>query len=499
MVKRQSSMKEKFILVVDQGTTSSRAILFNHREEIVYKSQQEISCQFPYDGWVEQNALDIYLSVLNVINDLLLKTNLTYEDIDCLGITNQRETTIIWDKKTGMPVYNAIVWQSRQSAKICDEWKKYQDIVHKKTGLIINPYFSASKIRFILDNIKDGQKRAENGELMFGTVDTWLMYKLSKGNIFKTDFTNASRTMFFNINTFDYDDELLKLFSIPRCMLPEVCPSSYFYGNASALDDNLRIRAVAGDQQAALFGQNCFEEGESKNTYGTGCFMLMNTGNKPVFSENGLITTIACSYDENRTYALEGSVFIGGACVQWLRDEMRMIKTASESEKYAKRVPNSDGVYVVPAFVGLGAPYRDDDCRGAVFGLTRGTSKEHFINATLNSIALQTKDVITVMEKEANRKIEILKVDGGATANDYLMQYQSDILNSKLMLPNCLETTALGVCYLAGLNSGYFLNIEEIKNIHKYKKEYTPKMDEANRKEIDRKWKSAIQATRLFK
>ena len=455
MVKRQNSMKEKFILVVDQGTTSSRAILFNHREEIVYKSQQEISCQFPYDGWVEQNALDIYLSVLNVINDLLLKTNLTYEDIDCLGITNQRETTIIWDKKTGMPVYNAIVRQSRQSAKICDEWKKYQDIVHKKTGLIINPYFSASKIRFILDNIKDGQKRAENGELMFGTVDTWLMYKLSKGNIFKTDFTNASRTMFFNINTFDYDDELLKLFSIPRCMLPEVCPSSYFYGNASALDDNLRIRAVAGDQQAALFGQNCFEEGESKNTYGTGCFMLMNTGNKPVFSENGLITTIACSYDERRTYALEGSVFIGGACVQWLRDEMRMIKT--------------------------------------------GTSKEHFINATLNSIALQTKDVITVMEKEANRKIEVLKVDGGATANDYLMQYQSDILNSKLMLPNCLETTALGACYLAGLNSGYFLNIEEIKNIHKYKKEYTPKMDEANRKETDRKWKLAIQATRLFK
>lgn len=499
MVRRLNNMKEKYILVVDQGTTSSRAILFNHNEEIVYKSQQEIACSFPYDGWVEQNALDIYLSVLNVINDLLLKTNLTYDDIDSLGITNQRETTIIWDKKTGMPVYNAIVWQSRQSAYICDEWKVYEEIVHKKTGLIINPYFSASKIRFILDHIKDGQKRAESGELLFGTVDTWLMYKLSKGNIFKTDYTNASRTMFFNINTLTYDDELLKLFNIPKCMLPEVCPSSYFYGNATSLNENLRIRAIAGDQQAALFGQNCFNEGDSKNTYGTGCFMLMNTGNKPVFSDNGLITTIACSYDENISYALEGSVFIGGACVQWLRDQMRMIKTAAESENYAKRVKDSDGVYVVPAFVGLGAPYWDDDCRGAVFGLTRGTTKEHFINATLNSIALQTKDVIEVMEKESNRKIEVLKVDGGATANNYLMQYQSNILNSKLMLPNCLETTALGVCYLAGLNSGYFSGIEEIKRIHKYKKEYLPLMGDKERADIDKKWKAAIQATRMFK
>ena len=492
-------MKEKYILVVDQGTTSSRAILFNHNEEIVYKSQQEVNCFFPHDGWVEQNALDIYLSVLFVINDLLLKTNLTFNDIDSLGITNQRETTIIWDKKTGVPVYNAIVWQSRQSASICDSWSKYKDLVHKKTGLIINPYFSASKIRFILDKIENGQERAEKGELMFGTVDTWLMYKLSQGNIFKTDYTNASRTMFFNINTLTYDDELLKLFNIPKCLLPEVCPSSYFYGNASALNENLRIRAVAGDQQAALFGQNCFNEGDSKNTYGTGCFMLMNIGEKPIFSENGLITTVACSYDDKCNYALEGSVFIGGACVQWLRDQMRMIKTAAESENYAKRVPNSDGVYVVPAFVGLGAPYWDDDCRGAIFGLTRGTTKEHFINATLNSIALQTKDVIKVMEQESHRKIEVLKVDGGATANDYLMQYQSNILDTKVMLPNCLETTALGVCYLAGLNSGYFADIEEIKRIHKYKKEYLPDMKESERQEIDKKWESAIQATRMFK
>ena len=492
-------MKEKYILVVDQGTTSSRAIIFNNKEEIVYKAQQELECLFPHDGWVEQNAIDIYASVLNVINDALLKTNLTYDDIDSLGITNQRETTIVWDKNTGMPVYNAIVWQSRQSAEICDSWKIYQEIVKSKTGLIINPYFSASKIRFILDNIPNGQKRAENGELLFGTVDTWLMYKLSRGNIFKTDYTNASRTMFFNINTLEYDDELLKIFNIPKCMLAEVYPSSNFFGNATALNENLKIRAVAGDQQAALFGQNCFEKGESKNTYGTGCFMLMNIGEKPIFSKSGLITTIACSYNEKVVYALEGSVFIGGACIQWLRDQMRMIKSAPESEKYATKVKNSDGVYVVPAFVGLGAPYWDDECRGAIFGITRGTTKEHFINATLNSIALQTLDVIDVMQKESKVKIETLKVDGGATTNNYLMQYQANILNAKVLLPNCLETTALGACFLAGLNSGFFKDIDEIKTIHQYKREFLPNMDESERKVIKEKWKRAIQATRVFK
>ena len=492
-------MKEKYILVVDQGTTSSRAIIFNNKEEIVYKAQQELECLFPHDGWVEQNAIDIYASVLNVINDALLKTNLTYDDIDSLGITNQRETTIVWDKHTGMPVYNAIVWQSRQSAEICDSWKTHQEIVKSKTGLIINPYFSASKIRFILDNIPNGQKRAENGELLFGTVDTWLMYKLSRGNIFKTDYTNASRTMFFNINTLEYDDELLKIFNIPKCMLAEVYPSSNFFGNATALNENLKIRAVAGDQQAALFGQNCFEKGESKNTYGTGCFMLMNIGEKPIFSKSGLITTIACSYNEKVVYALEGSVFIGGACIQWLRDQMRMIKSAPESEKYATKVKNSDGVYVVPAFVGLGAPYWDDECRGAIFGITRGTTKEHFINATLNSIALQTLDVIDVMQKESKVKIETLKVDGGATTNNYLMQYQANILNAKVLLPNCLETTALGACFLAGLNSGFFKDIDEIKTIHQYKREFLPNMDESERKIIKEKWKKAIQATRVFK
>ena len=492
-------MKEKYILVVDQGTTSSRAIIFNNKEEIVYKAQQELECLFPHDGWVEQNAIDIYASVLNVINDALLKTNLTYDDIDSLGITNQRETTIVWDKNTGMPVYNAIVWQSRQSAEICDSWKIHQEIVKSKTGLIINPYFSASKIRFILDNIPNGQKRAEKGELLFGTVDTWLMYKLSRGNIFKTDYTNASRTMFFNINTLEYDDELLKIFNIPKCMLAEVYPSSNFFGNATALNENLKIRAVAGDQQAALFGQNCFEKGESKNTYGTGCFMLMNIGEKPIFSKSGLITTIACSYNEKVVYALEGSVFIGGACIQWLRDQMRMIKSAPESEKYATKVKNSDGAYVVPAFVGLGAPYWDDECRGAIFGITRGTTKEHFINATLNSIALQTLDVIDVMQKESKVKIETLKVDGGATTNNYLMQYQADILNSIVKLPFQLETTALGAAYLAGLYTQFFKDIQAIKDIHRYKMDFKPQMDDKSRENIDNKWRKAIDATRMFK
>ncbi len=492
-------MKNKYILTIDQGTTSTRAMLFDHEGKVFFKAQQEVECLFPRSGWVEQNALDLYLSVIYVINDILLKTNLTYDDIDSVGITNQRETTIIWEKETGMPVYNAIVWQSRQSAPICEKWKKYEDKVHEKTGLIINPYFSASKIRFILDNIEDGQERADKGELMFGTVDTWIMYKLSNRKIFKTDVTNVSRTMLFNINTLDYDEELLKLFNIPRCMLPEVCSSSYTFGVASALNENLKICGVAGDQQAALFGQNCFKKGESKNTYGTGCFMLMNTGDKPIISKHGLITTIAWKVKDEICYALEGSVFIGGASIQWLRDEMRMIKDAAESEKYAAKVHSTHGVYVVPAFVGLGAPYWDDECRGAVFGLTRSSSKEHFIRATLNSIALQTKDVIRIMEKECHTKIYTLKVDGGATQNNYLMQFQSDILKKNVLLPTCLETTSLGVCYLAGLENRFWKSLDEIRSIHKYQKEFSPNMEDDEIKEIDKKWKLAIKATRVFK
>jgi len=488
-----------YILALDQGTTSSRAILFDNKGQVFYKSQQEVECYFPSDGWVEQNALDVWLSVLNVINDCLAKTNLTYDDINCIGLTNQRETTVVWNKKTGMPVYNAVVWQSRQSLDICNGWEKYKELIHQKTGLILNPYFSASKIRFILDHIQNGQEKAEKGELLFGTIDTWVMYKLSKGKIFKTDVTNASRTMLFNINNMAWDDDLLKLFNIPKCMLAEVCPSSNNFGEATILKKDLCICGVAGDQQAALFGQNCFEKGDSKNTYGTGCFMLMNIGDKPAFSKNGLLTTVAWQIGNKVVYAFEGSVFVGGASVQWLRDQMRMIKDAKDSERYATNVDTDLGVYVVPSFVGLGAPYWDDECRGAVFGLTRATSKEHFIRAVLNSIALQTKDVIVAMGKESGIKLKLLKVDGGATANGYLMQYQADILQTRVLLPQCLETTALGAAYLAGLNNKYWKSIDEIKSIHKYKKEYTPQMDIKNVKEIDKKWAKAIEAVRVFK
>ncbi len=490
---------QKYVLTIDQGTTSTRASLIDKEGNVFYKSQQEIKCFFPHDGWVEQDAIDVWLSVLNVINDLLAKTNLTYANIDSIGLTNQRETTIIWDKKTGMPVYNALVWQSRQSAYICDALADKTQLVREKTGLIINPYFSASKIRFILDHIENGQKRAENGELMFGTIDTWVMYKLSSGKIFKTDVTNASRTMLFNINTLEWDDELLRLFNIPKIMLPEVCPSSHFFGYASLLKKNLKICGVAGDQQAALFGQNCVKEGDVKSTYGTGCFVLMNVGEKPIYDKGGLITTIAWQIDEKVIYAIEGSVFVAGASIQWLRDQMRMIKKASESEKYALNCDSCLGVYVVPAFVGLGAPYWDDDCRGAVFGLTRGTTKEHFIRATLNSIALQTKDVIKEMERISSKKIDSLRVDGGASENNYLMQYQSDILSSKVILPKNLETTSLGAAYLAGLASGYWKNIDEISKVHKIQKTFEPKMAQEEVLEIDKKWKKAIEATRIFK
>ena len=488
----------KYILAIDQGTTSSRALLFDNKANLIFKSQIELNCLFPHDGWVEQDALDIYLSVLNAINDCLAKANVSYEEIDSIGITNQRETTIVWDKKTGMPIYNAIVWQSRQSLSICQEWEKYKDLVHEKTGLIINPYFSASKIKFILDNVPNAKEKAKNGELCFGTVDTWLMYRLSEGKIFKTDVTNASRTMLYNINTLKYDNELLKLFDIPKSMLPEVCPSSYEFGNATKLYPSLKITGVAGDQQAALFGQNCFEEGESKNTYGTGCFMLMNIGEKPRLSKNGLLTTVAWQIGNKVNYALEGSVFIGGASVQWLRDQMRLIKNAAESENYARK-SNDENVIFVPAFVGLGAPYWDDECRGAVFGLTRATTKETFIKAVLNSIALQVKDIIKTMEKDTGIELKTLKVDGGATANNYLMQYQADILNSIVKLPFQLETTALGAAYLAGLYTKFFKDIQAIKDIHRYKMDFKPQMDDKSRENIDNKWRKAIDATRMFK
>lgn len=489
----------KYILAIDQGTTSSRALIFNKFGKVEFKSQMEIECLFPKEGWVEQNALDVWVSVINVINDALAKMNITVDDIYAIGITNQRETTVIWDKKTGLPVYNAIVWQSRQSASICEEWEPYKKLIHKKTGLILNPYFSASKIRFILNHIENGQQRAENGELMFGTIDTWLMYKLSKGKIFKTDVSNASRTMLFNINTLRYDNELLKLFNIPKKMLPKVEESYAYFGDATFFKKGIRINGVAGDQQAALFGQNCFDAGQSKSTYGTGCFMLLNTGNKPIFSENGILTTIAWKLNGETKYALEGSVFMGGACVQWLRDQLKLVKESGETEKCAINAKTDLGVYVVPAFVGLGAPYWDDECKGAIFGLTRGTTKNHLIRATLNSIAYQVKDVMEVMQKDGNIHIDELKVDGGATNNKYLMQFQADILQTKILLPSTSETTALGVAYLAGLGSKYWLSLDEIKKIHQYKDTYVPKM---SKEEVDKKyevWKKAVAATRTFR
>jgi glycerol kinase len=490
---------KQFILAIDQGTTSTRAILFNRQGKLVYNALREVTCLYPKPGWVEQNALQLLISATDVINEVLILADISMDDIDSIGITNQRETSIVWEKNTGKPVYNAIVWQSKESQEICDKLKKYEEIIHLKTGLKLNPYFSASKIRFILDHIPDGQKRAENGELLFGTVDSWLVYKMTKGKVHATDVSNASRTLLYNIHDLKWDDELLRIFNIPKCMLPEVKSSSDDYGQATYFDCDVHITGVAGDQQAALFGQTCFDSGESKNTYGTGCFMLMNTGDKAVISNKGLLTTIAWKLDGKVTYALEGSVFVGGAVVQWLRDELSLIKSASQSEEYANRVSDSEGVYVVPAFVGLGTPYWDDDARGAIFGLTRGSSKYHIIRACLESIAFQSKDVIEVMKKEAHLKLLKLKVDGGATANSVLLQFQSDILRCEIHVPECLETTALGASYLAGLYTGFWKDLNDIKASHNCQKIFLPKMSKQDADQKYRGWKKAIKATRTFK
>ena len=444
----------KYILSIDQGTTSSRAILFDNNGQPIQVAQREVKCFFPNSGWVEADDLSIWVSVMDVINEVLIKSNLTIDDVDSIGVTNQRETTVVWSKETGLPVYNAIVWQSRQSADICEALNDKKELIHQKTGLLINPYFSASKVRFILDHIPNGQKRAESGELLFGTIDSWLIYKMTMGKTHATDVTNASRTLLFNIHEMKWDDELCALFNIPKSMLPTVRPSAYDYGALSFLRSDVHICGAIGDQQAALFGQTCFEAGESKNTYGTGCFLLVNTGDKPVLSKNGLLTTVAWQIGDQVTYALEGSVFIGGAVVQWLRDEMHLIHHSGDSEKVALDSPSGE-IYIVPAFTGLGTPYWDDDARGAVFGLTRGTNKSQFVRAALEAIAYQCKDVVEVMQKETGQAVKTLKVDGGATKNGYLMQFQSDILHTVIKLPKCLETTALGAAYMAGLESGF--------------------------------------------
>ena len=488
----------KYILAIDQGTTSSRAMLFDKHGQPFQMAQREVRCLFPNSGWVEADAISIWVSVMDVINEVLIKANISIDDISAVGLTNQRETTIVWDKKTGMPVYNAIIWQSRQSAEICDRLSDKKELIHQKTGLLMNPYFSASKVRFILDHIENGQERAEKGELLFGTIDSWIIYKMTNGKTHATDVTNASRTLLYNILEMRWDEELCHIFNIPMKMLPEVKPSASDYGALEFLKSNVKITGVIGDQQAALFGQTCFDEGESKNTYGTGCFLLVNTGERPVLSKNGLLTTVAWQIGDQVTYALEGSVFIGGAVVQWLRDEMHLIHHSGDSERVANESP-SGNIYIVPAFTGLGTPYWDDDARGAVFGLTRSTNRSQFVRASLEAIAYQCKDVMEVMQKETKKRIKVLKVDGGATKNGYLMQFQSDILHTTIKLPKCLETTALGAAYMAGLQCGFYPNLESIRRIHEYQAIYKPEMDKQTITKCYKGWKNAIKATRMFK
>ncbi len=491
----------KYILALDQGTTSSRAIVFDKQGKIVGKAQQEFQQIYPYAGWVEHDPHDIYGSQVGVIVEALIRANVSAADISAIGITNQRETTFVWDKHTGKPVYNAIVWQCRRTAEYCEQLKSQglSEMIYDKTGLVLDAYFSATKIKWILDNVDGARERAERGELLFGTVDTYLMWQLSRGKIFATDYTNACRTMLFNIHTLQWDKELLKLFGIPECMLPEVHSSGYNYGvtDETFIGREIPICSVVGDQQAALFGHLCVNEGDVKNTYGTGCFLLMNTGDKAVKSTNGLVTTLGASCNGGKPpYVLEGSVFIGGAINQWLRDEMRMIKAAAETENYAVKVKDTNGVYIVPSFTGLGAPYWDAEVRGTITGITRGTSKEHFIRAALEAIDYQVYDLVSSMQRDANVKINSLNVDGGASMNNFLMQFQADILNATVVRPKVIETTALGACYLAGLTVGYWKDIDDIRANIKTEREFKPDMTEEHRQSLLEGWAKAVRQTR---
>ncbi|HAA9761917.1 TPA_asm: glycerol kinase, partial [Listeria monocytogenes] len=474
-------MEKKYILALDQGTTSSRAMIIDEEGEVIGVAQEEFDQIFPKPGWVEHNANEIWASILAVIAGVLLKTNISSKEIAGIGITNQRETTVIWDKESGNPIYNAIVWQSRQTEDICKQLRKegYEDTIRSKTGLLIDPYFAGTKARWILDHVDGAQERAEKGELLFGTIDTWLVWKLTGGRAHITDYSNASRTLLYNIYDLEWDDELLKMLNIPKAMLPEVRPSSEVYADTVPyhfFGEEVPVAGIAGDQQAALFGQGCFEKGMAKNTYGTGCFLLMNTGEKAVRSENGLLTTLAWGIDGKVEYALEGSIFVAGSAIQWLRDGLRMVRQSSDSENYASRIESSDGVYVVPAFVGLGAPYWDSDVRGAVFGLTRGTEKEQFIRATLESLAYQTRDVLYAMEQDSGISLKTLRVDGGASANNFLMQFQSDILGVPVERPENKETTVLGAAFLAGLAVGVWKDKNEIKKHWKLDKRFEVEM-----------------------
>ncbi|MHA7138987.1 glycerol kinase GlpK [Rossellomorea arthrocnemi] len=495
---------EKYILSLDQGTTSSRAILFNKNGEIVHTAQKEFTQHFPKPGWVEHSANEIWGSILAVIASVLSESNVKPDQIEGIGITNQRETTVVWDKETGDPVYNAIVWQSRQTAGICEELKSqgHNDTFRDKTGLLIDAYFSGTKVKWILDNVEGAREKAENGKLLFGTIDTWLIWKMSGGKAHVTDYSNASRTLMYNIYDLKWDQELLDILGVPESMLPEVRPSSEIYAKTVPyhfFGKEIPIAGAAGDQQAAMFGQACYEEGMAKNTYGTGCFMLMNTGEKAVKSNNGLLTTLAWGIDGKVEYALEGSIFVAGSAIQWLRDGLRMLKDAKDSQAYAEKVDTTDGVYVVPAFVGLGTPYWDSDVRGAVFGLTRGTSKEHFVRATLESLAYQTKDVLTAMEADSGISLKKLRVDGGAVKNDFLMQFQSDILSVPVERPVVNETTALGAAYLAGLAVGFWDNRDEISKQWNKDKEFEPQMPVETQGELYNGWKKAVKAAMAFK
>ena len=492
-------MTQKYIMALDQGTTSARCILYDKKGKQISTAQKEFRQIYPHSGWVEHDAMEIWSTQIGVAQEAMLKIGCTYENIEAIGITNQRETTIVWDRVTGEPVYNAIVWQCRRTAGFCDELKEkgLADFFRKKTGLLIDPYFSATKLRWILENVEGAYDRARAGELLFGTVETWLIWKLTEGNVHVTDYSNASRTMMFNIHELRWDKEILELLDIPEIMLPKPCPSSMIYGESDhkLFGGPVRISGAAGDQQAALFGQACFREGEAKSTYGTGGFMLVNTGSRPVESKNGLITTVAWGLDGRVCYALEGSVFISGALIQWLRDEVRILDNAAQSEEIARSVPDTAGAYIVPAFTGMGAPYWDPYARGAVLGLTRGVNRNHLVRAAIESMAYQTYDLMISMAEDMGEPISAFKVDGGACQNDFLLEFQAGIMNMPLYRPECIETTSLGAAYLAGLATGYWRNTDDIISNWQIDRRFEPEMDEFRREELLDGWHKAVSCT----
>lgn len=490
---------EKYIMALDQGTTSSRCIIYNKKGEVMSIAQKEFTQIYPKAGWVEHDAMEIWSTQIGVAQEAMYKINAGYKNIEAIGITNQRETAVIWDRETGKPIYNAIVWQCRRTAEFCDSLKEkgLSGIFKDKTGLLIDAYFSATKIKWILDNVDGARERAERGELLFGTIESWLIWKLTMGRVHVTDYSNASRTMLFNINTLEWDPEILMELNIPAAILPAPKPSSYVYGmtDVTIFGGEIPISGAAGDQQAALFGQTCFNQGDVKNTYGTGCFLLMNTGEKPVKSLHGLLTTIAWGIEGKVQYALEGSVFVAGAAIQWLRDELKLIERSSDTEQLAMEVTDTNGVYLVPAFVGLGAPYWDPYARGTLVGLTRGANKNHIVRAVLESIAYQTNDVLSAMEEDAGIKLSSLKVDGGACANNFLMQFQSNIINVPVKRPANIETTALGAAYLAGLAVGYWKNRDDVLENWQLSRIFTPMMEEENRTSLLTGWNKAVKAS----